>query len=459
MSTTTADAAGNGVDDTAAKKLPVHQKIGYALGIHGIMYFWYATNLYLFYFYTDVVGLSPAATGTIFFISLLWDGITDPAMGVVTDRLVARGWRYKPMLLIGGIPFCFSFVAVFYVPEFVNTYVYCLVANLVFRLFWTITYIPYTSMLTRITTDTRERGIIGGYKTIFIGLSKLPVSYLTLTLVAILGAGSEALGFLRTMSLMAVIAGIAFIACYLLTPEHASGGRNTMYKKIGLPEMIAYFRNNSQFWIVIAGLFVASGSFGIIMQSIIYYFKYNLGDADSAKYAFTAIAIAALTAVPVWMVIVRRTNSKRVWFSGCCLSVVSLLTLFMIPEPGVWTVTVFIYLAAAGIYGFLMTFLPMAADTVDYGEWKSGHRVEAFSFGFLSLANKVSIGGAGWLLGTLQTWVGFVPNTEQSASTLEGLKAILTLTPMIGLGLSAIVITLYRIDTEYHRKILRELGR
>lgn len=459
MNTNTIDSAGSETDDSAVKKLPVHQKIGYALGIHGIMYFWYATNLYLFYFYTDVVGLSPTQAGAIFFISLLWDGVTDPLMGLVTDRLVARGWRYKPMVLIGGIPFCFSFVAVFYVPEFVDAFIYCLVANLIFRSFWTITYIPYTSMLTRITTDTRERGIIGGYKTIFIGLSKLPVSYLTLALVAMLGAGNEALGFLWTMSLIAMIACIAFTVFYLLTPEHTSGSRQTMYEKISLPEMIAYFRNNSQFWIVMAGLFAASGSFGIIMQSTIFYFKYNLGDADSAKYAFTAIAIAAFTAVPVWMAIVRRTNNKRVWFSGCCLSVISLLTLFMIPEPGIWTVTVFIYLAAAGCYGFIMTFLPMTADTVDYGEWKSGHRVEAFSFGFLSLANKVSIGAAGWVLGALQAWVGFVPNTEQSPSTLEGLKGILTLTPMIGLGLSAIIITLYRIDTKNHRKILRDLGR
>ena len=115
-------------------KLTVIQKSGYALGIHGIMYFWYATNLYLFYFYTDVVGLTPAQTGTVFLLSLIWDGITDPIMGAIVDRLIARGWKYRPMVLIGGIPFCISFAALFYVPAGVEVFAYCLVANLVFRI-------------------------------------------------------------------------------------------------------------------------------------------------------------------------------------------------------------------------------------------------------------------------------------------------------------------------------------
>jgi len=120
-------------------------------------------------------------------------------------------------------------------------------------------------------------------------------------------------------------------------------------------------------------------------------------------------------------------------------------------------VTVLIYLAAAGVNGFLMTFLPMIADTVDYGEWKSGYRVEAFTFGFLSLANKLSIGAAGWLLGAMQTWIGFVPNVEQSDATLHGLKGIMTLAPLTGFVVSALIIFWYRIDADYHKAILAKI--
>ena len=437
-------------------RLPAYQKAGYALGIHGIMYFWYATNLFLFYFYTDVVGLTPAQTGTIFLISLFWDGITDPIMGAITDRIVARGGRYRSLVLIGGIPFCFSFVAIFYVPPSVNPFIYCLIANLIFRLFWTMTYIPYTSMLTRITTDSQERSNIGGYKTIFIALAKLPVSYFVLSLVVILGAGDEASGFLYTMSIIAVIACVAFIGCYILTPEFTTANTGEGSTDLSVAQVLTYFRSNTQLWIVLAALFAASGSFGIIMQSLIYYFKYNIGDSGSAKMAFTAIAIAGLTAVPIWMYVISRTSNRFVWFLGCCIAAGSLITLYLIPEPGVWLVTLLIYFAAAGINGFLMTFLPMTADTVDYGEWKSGYRVEAMTFGFLSLANKLSIGVAGWLLGMLQTWIGFVPNVEQSAATLQGLKGIMTLTPFFGFILSALIILRYRIDPQYHRMILEE---
>ncbi len=439
-------------------KLSVIQKAGYSLGIHGIMYFWYATSLYLFYFYTDVVGLSPAQTGTIFAISVLWDGITDPIMGAITDRLVARGWKYRTLALSGGLPFCASFVGLFYVPSGLDAFTYCLVANLVYRTFFTLTYIPYTSMLTQITQDSKERTNIGGYKTIFIGISKVPVSYLVLPLVAMLGAGSEALGFVKTMSLLAVMGAIAFLGFYILTPQQTQHSSGTGKRHHSLAEITAYFRANSQFWVVAAGLFLATASFGFIMKSVIYYYKYNLAAPDEAKIAFLAIALGSLIGVPVWMQILRFASNRTIWFSGCCLAAATLLTIYALPETGVWVFAILIGIAAAGIYGFLMTYLPMTADTVDYGQYRSGIRIEAFTFGFMSFVNKLSIAAAGFLLGMMQTWVGFVPNIEQSDSTLHGLKVIVTLVPMLGLGLSALIILKYRIDATFHTQLRAEIG-
>lgn len=446
--------------DNAARRRPLStiQKAGYAFGIHGIMYFWYATNLYLFYFYTDVVGLSPAQAGAIFGLSVLWDAATDPVMGAITDRLIARGWKYRPMILTGGLPFCLSFVALFHVPAEFDAFVYCLLANFAFRTFFTLTYIPYTSMLTQITPDSRERTNIGGYKTIFIGLSKMPVSYLALPLVATLGAGNEASGFLKTMSLLAAMGALAFAGCYLLTPERSADGRSAPRSAHSFADVFDYFRRNSQFWIVAVGLFLASGSFGIVMQSVLYYYKYNLAAADSANIAFTAIAVGSLLGVPIWMQVLRIADNRTIWFWGCCLAVGALATAFLLAAPGVWGFAILVGVASAGIYGFIMTYLPMTADTVDYGQSRTGLRIEAFTFGFMSFINKLSIAAGAWLLGMLQTWIGFVPNADQTESTLLGLKAIVTLAPMVGLGLSAIVILKYRIGPEFHSQLLAELA-
>ena len=75
----------------------------------------------------------------------------------------------------------------------------------------------------------------------------------------------------------------------------------------------------------------------------------------------------------------------------------------------------------------------------------------------MSLANKLSIGAAGWLLGAMQTWVGFVPNAEQSDATLQGLKGIMTLAPLAGIVISALIIFWYRIDADYHKAILAKI--
>jgi len=439
------------------KQIPVRRKLGYALGIHGIMYFWYATNLYLFYFFTDVIGLTPAQAGQVFLISLVWDGITDPVMGVVTDRMVARGIRYRKLMLGGGLPFCASFVLLFRVPDLMTPFAYCLLTNLAFRTFWTMTYIPYTSMLTRITGDSIERARIGGFKTVFIGLAKLPVAYLVLPLVGLIGAGDEARGFFWTMSGLALMGALAFIGCAWLSPRERRLESGSAPNP-GLSAVRDNLKRNSQFWIILAGLFFASGSFGILMQSIIYVFKYVLVRPEDAKLAFTAIAVAGLTAVPVWMWVVARTGNRFVWLSGCLFGVAALGTLYASPAPGTWVVTALVFLAASGIYGFLMPFLPMVADCVDFGELKSGIRVEALTFGLMSLANKLSIGCAGWLLGVLQTRVGLEPNETQTEATQAGLMAIMTLTPAAGLAVSAAFISLYRLSPARHRQVVEALA-
>ena len=421
------------------------------------MYFWYATNLYLFYFFTDVIGLTPAQAGQVFLISLVWDGVTDPVMGVVTDRVVARGVRYRHLMLGGGLPFCASFVLLFRVPEAMAPFAYCLVTNLAFRTFWTMTYIPYTSMLTRITDDSTERARIGGFKTVFIGLAKLPVAYLVLPLVGLIGAGDEAKGFFWTMSGLAMMGVLAFSGCAWLSPREQAPESGATPNP-GATAVLSNLKANSQFWIILVGLFFASGSFGILMQSIIYVFKYVLVRPEDAKLAFTAIAIAGLTAVPVWMWIVGRTGNRFVWLTGCLFAVGALVTLYALPSPGTWVVTGLVFLAASGIYGFLMPFLPMVADCVDFGELKSGVRVEALTFGLMSLGNKLSIGTAGWLLGVLQTRVGLEPNEAQTGATRDGLLAIMTLTPAAGLSISAAVITLYRLSPARHREVVHALA-
>src|SRR3546814_7467521 len=82
----------------------------------------------------------------------------------------------------------------------------------------------------------------------------------------------------------------------------------------------------------------------------------------------------------------------------------------------------------AGKASVLMNYYSMTADAVDYGQWKQGRRVEAYSFGFLSLSSKLGLALGGGLMGLALDWAGFVSNvarrSEEHTSELQSLMRI-----------------------------------
>lgn len=436
-------------------RLSVYRKAGYAIGYNGIMMFWTATSLFLFYFYTDVVGLTPAQTGLIFLIALIWDAASDLLMGVVIDKVNTPWGKFRPFILLGGISFSISFAAVFHVPESIDLFAYALVANLVFRTCWTLTYIPYTAMLVRITQSSGERASIAGYKNVVLALAKLPVSFLTLGLITYFGNGDEAQGFESTMSVYALIAILTFVLCFFSIEEKAPIGNSEPH--YSLPEIIRFLRSNSQLWIVLGALVFLAPGYGLVLNTIVYFLKYNIGSPESGKFVLTAIPLGAICAAPIWVFVRKRTNAKTACIAGSSVAILGALLLYAIPDPTVESVAICIFILAVGIYSFLVLFLPMTADTVDFGQMQSGLRVEAATFGFLSLINKMSAAFGSWGLGMMLTYVGFVPNEVQTEETLAGIKVIFTLVPAILILVSIVIVSRYRIDDKFHRQILHKL--
>jgi Na+/melibiose symporter-like transporter len=100
----------------------------------------------------------------------------------------------------------------------------------------------------------------------------------------------------------------------------------------------------------------------------------------------------------------------------------------------------------------------MLPDTVEYGEWQQGVRVESLAFGLMSFAQKVSFGLAAALLGWLLELAGYQANAAQSAATLDAIKAIMTLLPAGFLALAIATLRLYPLTGERHRAIVVDLA-
>ncbi len=444
--------------DSAQRQLSIGGKIGYATGIYGVFLIWMMVAFYLLYFYTDVMGLSPAQAGFVFFIASMWDGITDPIMGWLIEKTRTRWGKYRPYLLLAAVPFAASFVALYYVPDLSgqNLFVWAMVLHIVFRTLYTAIYIPYTGLIARLSTDADERASIAGVKAMFISMASLTVSFLGLPAVTYLGGEDEALGFLRTALIGASFAIVALWVCFLSTQEKNSN-HGPAQAQPGFREMFQVLASNKAFVLIFIGVLLFTGCYTILNKSIVYVFKYDLGDRDAARWALSAIAVSGILSPAIWVPVTHRTSKRFVWIAGSLLASAALIAIYAFRVRDVGPLVAIFFVAGCGINAFLMTFYAMVADAIDYGEWRHGKRVEAPTFGLVSLANKTSLAIGTWTFALMLEGIGFVANVEQSADTLTGMRKIMALAPVVGFIASAVVIWFFPFTTREHREMVREI--
>lgn len=461
-----------GVRDATRDKaqLPFQAKLGYATGVYGIFLGWMMVAIFLLYFYTDVLGLSPAQAGLIFFIASMWDAVSDPLMGWLVERTRSRWGRYRPYLLFGSVPFAATFAALFWTPQLsgAGLFWWALVLHVVFRTCYTVVYLPYTALIARLSTDADERASIAGVKGVFVSLGSLTISFFALPAITLLGGEDEAVGFIRVALICACAAIVALWICFLSTSEKtaaaAGGGRagapsaELAMLQLGAGAMLRSVLRNRAFLLVFFGVIVFTGCYTILNKTIVYFFKYDLDDRDAARWALSAIALAGVISPLVWVKVTHWTSKRLVWIAGCLLGAAALLTIYFAAPRDLVSLVMLFFVAGFGIHGFLMTFFAMVADSADYGEWVTGDRVEAPLFGLVSLANKTSLAIGTWALGMMLEAISFEANIDQSAETLEGLRQIMTLVPAAGFIASALVIVFFPFNTADHRRIISELA-
>lgn len=101
-----------------APKLSIREKIGYSLGDAASNLFFQTFILYLPFFYTDIFGMPAAAMGTMFLLTRIWDAVNDPIMGAIADRTNTRWGKFRPYILIMGLPLALGGLLTFTTPAF-----------------------------------------------------------------------------------------------------------------------------------------------------------------------------------------------------------------------------------------------------------------------------------------------------------------------------------------------------
>lgn len=440
------------------EKLNLKTRLGYGIGDIAICLYWSGVGLYLLYFYTDVVGISPSLAGLIYGIGMFWDAITDPFMGYVAERTRTKWGVYRPYLLFGNVPLALSFVLLFWVPPFEGgeLFFFLLFANLLHRTCFTLVSVPFSSLTPRITSDSQERTNLTGFRMLGAQTGTNLMALLAFPIIFWVGGEDESMGFV----VLACIAGLTALAIHAITfitvkePSNDQG-----IERVGgsLSEAAKAIGKNRPFWLVFSATLIVGITTIFFGNNLIYYTKYALNLHEHQGTILFTSGIVAFLSIPIWWIISNNIGKKLTWLTSSSITLIALMVFYLYE---IETLIELLFLVAfigfgSGAGGIL--FWSMLPDTIEYGEVHTGVRSESSLYGFMTFAQKGSIAFAIIILGIVLDFIGFQANEIQSEATIDNMKAIMTLIPSIGVALSLVIIYFYPIDAKMHKDLLRQL--
>lgn len=432
-------------------------RIGYGIGDYAICLYWSGVSLYLLYFYTDVVGITPQMAGLIYAIGIAWDAITDPFMGYMAERTRTKMGSYRPYIYYGSIPLALSFVVLLWVPPFEGMLLlsFLIVVNLIHRTCFTIVSVPYSSLTARITDDSDERTKLTTARMLAASFGTFSISALAFPIVLYFGGGEEALGFVY----LGLIAGLVAVIILSITIYFVEE-RSFEFTKAELPNFSKVFKsvsNNYPFWIVFSAILILISTYLMFNNNLIYFSKYALGFHEYQGLILGVLSGTNLLAIPIWAFLAIKIGKKNTWMTSMAFLFVGFLIFYFYP---ISELNELLYIL--GFIGFAngatgVLFWSMLPDTIEYGEWRTGIRTESSLYGFMTFAQKGAIAIAIAILGTVLTKIGFEPNKEQTAQTLSDLKSLMSIIPLIGVFISFVLVCFYPIDKKFHQKLIDEI--
>ena len=450
------------------KEFGKKQFAAYGLGAVGKDMVYALSASYIMYYYQDILGLSATFVGFILMIARVFDAANDPFMGVVVAKTNSRWGKFRPWLFTGTILNAFVLYALFAAPAVSGKALMIYFA--VMYILWGVTYtmmdIPFWSMIPAVTSTIKDRENLSVVGRTSAGVGYALINVFTVMAVSKLGGGIERTGF-RLFALIIAILFVIFIlfTCFTIREQKVENMQTTSVK-----EMFKALFNNDQAIVTVVTIVLINSALYITSNLLIYFFKYDIGGTTwkDAYTLFTSVGgISQILGMMVVYPILRSKLSNTIIFKlSLCLAIFGyafLLALCLIGYSSVLTMLMVpgvIIFVANGILTVLTTVF--LANTVDYGEVKTGHREESVIFSMQTFVVKAASGLAVFITGVSLDLIGLTSKDGLGegiptfSSPLLGLRLLMTILPMIGLVLALVLFTRKFILTDEKAEQIRK---
>ena len=451
------------------------EKIGYGFGDMSSSMFWKIFSYYLPFFYSNIFGLSLVDAGVLVLVTRIWDAVSDPMMGIISDRTQTKWGKYRPYLLWVAPFFSICGILLFTTPDldYGGKLIWAYVTYILMMTVYTGINVPYGAMLGVMTDDPNEKTVFSSFRMFFAYGGSFISLFLWEPLANLMGGYNTPGGWFWAMVVIAAACFVMFILCFLLTKEHL--------KTISTVSVGSDFKallSNKPWWLLI-GAALCFNLFNTVRGATVAYFFQDIIGADVSlvffglMFAFYAglflgvgevsNMVGVASCVPISNKLGKKTTFILV---NASLFVLSCLFFFIPCTPtGYWLMLIF-QIVISILTGIMSPLVwSMYADVSDYAELKFKTASTGLIFSSSSMAQKFggAIGGAAvlWLL----SGFGYITDPEllaqgnvvQPEDALSCLRWLMSFIPACVALLSMCVVWFYPLTTERINEINAEL--
>lgn len=430
--------------------------VGTCIGVHLLM------------FYTDVVGLSPLWVSAGLVIAVVWDAISDLAMGRISDGTRWKAGRRRPFILIGMVPAALAFAMLLSPPEALEGSalgVYFIVVLLALFTAKTVVQVPALSLLPEMAQGYDERTKLASARELLGNVGDLFGLMLPPALLIFVGfdedaadAGEVARGAFSTAAWIG--AGIMLIAL-LITYFGTKENRRVHPEPTDMWKALAALRDNDAFRILLTTSALAAIGLALVNALVLYVFVHVLEFSSPVVHmsAFAVNAGSAIASYPFWNWLARTKGKPFAFRCGLALSMLVFVSVFIIGPGDLVGLYVVMVIGGVANVGFWMLMHSLSADIVDLDELATGERREGLFAGFSALLRKGATALAAAGVGVGLWLIGYEAGADvQSAETIFGIKMLFAVPPSVLLLAALLMFRRFRLSREEHAQVLETLA-
>lgn len=388
--------------------LPTATILSWATGAFGVAVLMNGISGLVLFYLTVVVKLNPAVAGFLVLVSRLWDAVSDPVAGYITDRTESSMGRRRPWLLGGAFISAAAFLMIFTMP-FEGPYEtvtsgpglaaagYALLALVVYTTGYSMFNVPYMAMPAEMTTGYHDRSRIHAWRVMFSALGGFAVSVMLGVLLEQFGKNREGHAILGASG--AVIIFVSMLIAFFGTRNAPSNPRSETRRS--LREQIAGFMHNKPFQLVLAVKLVQLIGLSAGTGGLVFFFVSVIHKPLTLLPLFGAATLLAVLAGSHLLVRLSKFVGKRgAYMLAAAINGLGALSWSLAtPEEPLWVLLLRGFLLGIAFSGNVLFAMSMLTDAMEIDFHRTGLRREGMYSALYSFVEKLATSVGPMILG------------------------------------------------------------